>query len=362
MKRINLNILLLFFILLLAACGTKYTITTKIFQDGSCLRIMTARLDSSDYQGNPFFIPIDSTWKETVRMEQDTVENETVAVITVQKKYSSVEEMNLEFYRKDEISENPKLKMRFIKKFQWFYTKFRYEETYTQQFPFKYFPVSDYYTPEEIEVYIYEDAVADSLFFSGKDSLEQKRIHEELSKKGEDFIVDNIFEEFFVELQKTSKNAQHSYFRDRNLGKMKSDMKEELRPHLVKYFEGEADTSAFQILSRLDKYYGITAFSDLFLTDTTTFITFNKKLGVDVSANYIDDYEHNITLPGMLLNTNAPQIIDGFPNWKFGAELFVFCDHTMWAESKKINKWTFIVTGIVIILSVIMLLFKKRKK
>lgn len=362
MKKASRILFFVSLLLLLTACGVNYTITTKIFPDGSCLRTMTARLDSSNYEGNPFFIPIDSTWEQTVRMEKDTVKDETYAVVTVQKKYSSVEEMNREFYKKDEISEAPKLKMRFVKKFQWFYTTFRYEETYMQQFPFRHFPLSNYYTQEEIEAYIYEDPIADSLFYLGKDSLEQKRIRDELDKKGEDFIADNIFEEFFLDLQKSSKNAQHGFFRERNLDEMKSEMKEELKPYLMKHVEGDADTTALQILTRLDKYHGTTAFSEIYLNDTMSFEAFDKKLDVDIAANYIDDYEHNVSMPGTLLNTNAPQIIDGFPNWKFGAELFVFCDYTMWAESKQTNKWAFIVTIAIVILSIVMLVFRKRKK
>lgn len=362
MKKLSQFVFLISLMLLITACGVKYTITTKIFPDGSCLRVMTARLDSSNYHGNPFFIPIDSTWEQTVRMEQDTVKDDTYAVVTVQKKYSSVEEMNREFYNRDEISDTPKLTMRLTKKFQWFYTKFKYEETYIQQFPFRNFPLSNYYTQEEIEAYIYEDPVADSLFFLGKDSLEQKRIHEELDKKGEEFVADNIFEEFFLNLQKSSKKVSISFFRDQDLDELKSDMKKELRPYLVKHIEGDADTTALQILSRLDNYYGTKAFSELYSTDTTTFTMFNKKLEVDVSANYIDDYEHTITLPGILLNTNATQLVDGRPDWQFEASMFVFCDYTMWAESKKTNKWAFVVTIVLIILSFGMLLFRKRKK
>lgn len=362
MKKVKQLLVATILLLLFATCGVNYTITTRIFPDGSCLRIMTARLDSSEFNENPFFIHIDSTWKESITMEHDTSENKTFALVTVQKKYPSVEAMNKEFYRKDSISEAPNLTIRLKKKFQWFYTKFRFEETYVQQFPFRHFPLIDYFTQEEIEVWIFEDPVADSIYFSNTDSLERVRREKEFEQTGDDFIADNIFEEFYGEIQKVSENSDENFFKKHDLVNIKSEMKAKSKQSFTFFGEESSDTSAYQLLFQLDTTFKTKAFTNLLLIDPTAFKTFEKKLNNDYLANINDDYEHNVTLPGTLLNTNAHQIIDGNPKWKFELEQYVFTDFTMWAESRKTNKWAFIVTVAIILLSISMPLFRKRKK
>jgi hypothetical protein len=349
-------------ILLLTACGTDYTITTKIFADGSCLRTMTTRLDSSDYKCNPFFIDIDSSWNKTVSWEIDTAKDKTIAVVTVNKKFNSVEAMNNEFYKKDFVSEEPNLTMNFSKKFRWFYTKYRYEETYIQQFPFRHYPLSDYMTQEEIEVSIFEDPFADSVFFAGKDSVERARIEKNLSKKIDDFISENIFEEFYIELVKQSKISTNNFFSKTDLEKAKSEMFAQTKWSFSLYRGDSSDTSAFQILSRLDDMYNTKAFTDLSFSDTHAFKSFDKKSNTDYLANLNNDYTHNTSIPGTLINTNAQKIIDKIPNWNFEPEYFVFTDYTMWVESKRTNKWSYIVTIAVILLAIVMPFLRKRKK
>lgn len=362
MKKITQLIVASLLLLLFATCGVNYTISTRIFPDGSCLRTMTARLDSSEYDENPFFIHIDTTWEESITMERDTSENKTYAVVKVQKKYPSVEAMNKEFYRKDSISEAPNLSIRFKKKFQWFYTKFRYEETYAQQFLFLHFPLSNYYTEQEIELCIYGDSHADSIFFAGKDSLERKKIENELEQKGDRFFVDNIFEEFYLELQSVIENSNDSFFANQHLTQIKSEMKELLRPFFLLASEESSDTSALQILSRFDKHYNTKAFTNVALTNPMAFETFDKKLNNDYMANGINDYEHTIYMPGTLINTNSHQFIEGNPNWKFDGDKFFFADYIMWAESRSTNAWALITTIALIVLSISMTLFRKRKK
>jgi len=354
MKKIAQTLVVLAFILLLSTCGIDYTITTRINSDGSCERIMIARLDSSDLGENPFFIPIDSSWEKITKMEYDSTENNTIAVVTVRKKYSSVEEMNKEFYRKDSLSEVQNLTMNLHRKFRWFYTKYRYEETYAQQFPFRYFPLSNYFTEEEIKVYIYEDPIADSIFFSGKDSSEHVQIEEELEHKAEDFIYDNTLEEFYSELMRTSQMSDHKFFKSINLFEEKEKLMDEFRPCFTILEDNCIDTTAFLILVKLDKLYKTNAFTTLETIDSLAFKVFDQKLNTDFFAPADEDYEHNVLLPGTLLNTNAHKIIEGNPQWSFDLTYYVYCDFTMWAESKRTNNWAYIVTIILIIISITM--------
>ncbi len=362
MKKIAQTLIVTALILLLASCGINYTITTKIHPDGSCERIMIARLDSSDLGENPFFISIDSSWEKTTEMEYDSAENKSIAIVTVIKKYSSVEEMNKEFNRKDSLSEVQNLTMNLKKTFRWFYTKYRYEETYAQQFPFRHFPLSNYLTEEEIKVCIYEGPVADSIFFTGKDSAEQAQIEEGLDKKIENFIYENTFEEFYSELIRISRMSKHEFFKSITLSEEKERVMDEFRLCIALPEDNCMDTSAFSVLKKLDSSYQTNAFTALATIDSLAFKAFNHKLTIDFFAPAMEDYEHNVLLPGTLLNTNAQKIIKGNPQWSFDLSYYVYRNFTMWAESKKSNNWAYIVTMILIVASICMGIVRIRSR
>ena len=354
MKKIARTLVISTSIFLLATCGIDYTITTKINPDGSCERIMIARLDSSDLRENPFFIPIDSSWEKTTKMEYDSAENNTIAVVTVRTKYSSVEEMNKEFLRSDSLTEVQHLTMNLQKKFRWFHTKYRYEESYAQQFPFHHFPLSGYFTEEEIKVFIFEDPLADSIFFIGKDSSERAYIEELLEKKADKFIYENTFEEFYTELIRTSRMSDHTFFGSIILSEEKDKLMNEFKPCFTHLKDNCNDTSAILLLMRLDKLYSTDAFTTLGTIDSQAFKAFDQKLNTDYFAPANEEYEHNVQLPGTLLNTNAQKIIKGNPQWSFDLLNFVYCDFTMWAESKRTNNWAYVVTLILIVISLAM--------
>jgi hypothetical protein len=362
MKRITQSTIIIILLLFTAACGIDYTITTRIFPDGSCERTMTARLDSSDLKDDLFFIPIDSSWEKQTVWELDTMQKKKIAIVTVKKRYSSVEEMNSEFYEEGAISETQNIRIELKKKFRWFYTLYRYEETYIQHFPFRNFPLTNYLNEEEIAAYIYEDPAADSIYYAGKDSLEKKAMENKLDQQTAKYIADNIFEELYKEIIRTSEKSSSSFFDSINLPEEKENLSDALYSNFTFIGEAESDTCARQLLHKLDSLYDTHVFTDLVNSDSLAFNTFDTKLKLDFFSPANEDYEHFVELPGVLLNTNANAIIEGKPQWKFDLMRYVFSDYTMWAESKKTNKWAFAVTIAIIILAVILPLLRKIKK
>ena len=348
--------------LLIAACGTDYTINTRINSDGSCVREMVARIDSSKLKEDLFIIPIDSSWTRNIKMEYDSTKNKTIAIVTVSKKYASVDEMNMEFYQTDEMTERPNIKVYLKKKFRWFYTKYQYDETYVQQFPFRSFSIYHYLSEDEIQILIFDNEELDSIYFIGKDSTERKQIEEELAKKFDDYIGDNIIEEFYQELILVSQKTNVEFFKTIDLLQEKKRIFNELKSCMACFDEGGDDASVDTLLMLLDVEYGTRAFSELINEDSLAFKVYRKKMETDCYDNLLDDFEHNLELPGTLLNTNAQKIIIGRLKWKFEGEEFIFTDYKMWAESKKTNKWSFIITIAIILLAISMPLVRKGKK
>ena len=263
--------------------------------------------------------------------------------------------MHLEFHREDSISDVQNLSMSLKRKFRWFYTKYRYEETYAQLFPFRHFPLSKYFTEEEIRVYIYEDPTADSVFFSGKDSTEKAEIIKGFDRRAEEYLSDNILEEFYSELLRTSRISHHDLFNENPLPKEKDRILDEFRTCFnLPEEDCLEDSTAFSMLVRLDSLYSTDAFTTLTDADSLAFKTFNRKINTDFYAPGDEDYQHNVIMPGTLLNTNAFKISEGNPQWSFDLSRYVYSDFTMWAESKCTNRWAYILTIILILAAVIM--------
>jgi hypothetical protein len=352
-------------LLLLASCGTDYTISTRIYADGSCERIMTAKLDSTDYEGkNPFFIPIDSSWTQEVSYSPDTAEDKTIATVTVHKKFASVAKMNDEYHR-NKADERPNLLISLKRKFRWFYSIYHYEETYLKHFPFHHFDIKEYYSPEELEVIIYDKA--DSVLMAGMDSLEIKAYEKELIESEERYFYDNTFEEFYLELTRLDSIAKSGHLTSLGFNNFKDTLKEALvgrfdKNKVKQDNEVTKDTTAAQILAFLDSHFSTRTFTGLMEVDSLAFTKFDEAFSIDLEANQTDSYQHEITLPGMLLETNAQQILEGTPVWDFTLSAYFYSDFTMWAESRKPNNWAFIVTGILVLLMLVFAVFHIRKR
>jgi hypothetical protein len=71
--------------------------------------------------------------------------------------------------------------------------------------------------------------------------------------------------------------------------------------------------------------------------------------------------KNSITMPGILLKTNADSINGSQAFWNYNERYFFAKDYKMMAESRIINKWAFAVTAI-ILLSLIFLILKGIKR
>ena len=68
-----------------------------------------------------------------------------------------------------------------------------------------------------------------------------------------------------------------------------------------------------------------------------------------------------VTLPGTVVQTNAGQIKSGTATWKLDMDRLSFIDYHMHAESRMMNVWTIVVTGLVLLGLVIALVRGNRK-
>ena len=202
----------------------KYTITTRIFPDGSIERTMLVEGgDSSLLEGDfssvlkgSLPVPHDSTWEITtgceIKSAHDTT-TDTIYYCKAVKVFRNADELNKEL-NWDTIRENNAARqVKVEKRFRWFYTFYRYAETYKQVFPFKQKSITDYLSDEELELYhadddeLYYSTETDALLLkkdslavnslSKTDSVRMNKIKESIEEKYAEWMFANIFEDYF---------------------------------------------------------------------------------------------------------------------------------------------------------------------
>ena len=62
--------------------------------------------------------------------------------------------------------------------------------------------------------------------------------------------------------------------------------------------------------------------------------------------NGLNDYTNEVIMPGLILDTNAKDVEGNSVQWKFDYNRFLWEDYTMWVESRVVNRWAMILTGI----------------
>ena len=66
-------------------------------------------------------------------------------------------------------------------------------------------------------------------------------------------------------------------------------------------------------------------------------------------------------MPGILTETNSPSTKGNIVSWNVNTYSFLFEDITMEAESRVINKWMFILAGVILLSLIGLTIFKSRK-
>jgi hypothetical protein len=77
------------------------------------------------------------------------------------------------------------------------------------------------------------------------------------------------------------------------------------------------------------------------------------------------EFTYNLNMPGIILDTNADVLRGNRMRWDIDPTELFLSDKSCHAESRIVNRWAFIVSGIIILFAVFMLIWaalKKRKQ
>ena len=327
-KIITLAILPLLLIML--GCKKEYKTITKINPDGTCERTFIVTTGAQNTNKSVLPLPYDSTWKPY--WVQDTASKGDY-ILTAKKYFKSYDELTGLYERIN----NPnliKVNLKIEKRFRWFYTYYNYDEKYKMYNLFNKVPISKYLTQKELDNYI-----------AGKkdDSVKVKVNKWEERNYLEDFIDGYV--KAAIKLNDPSLSE-----------KIINDRKEEL---IRKLAGSKGDTDS--MVTQLNSFYKTKSFSkikDVIDKDINSITKRAERMG-DADGNYIN----SVSLPGLIVTTNADKIEGNKVSWEFESQRFTLNDFEMKAESRVMNVWAVVVSGIAVLLILTVLLipvFKRR--
>ncbi|MCF8396221.1 MAG: hypothetical protein K9H06_20180 [Melioribacteraceae bacterium] len=324
-KLINI-IAITFFILALTICR-EYQISTIVNDDGTLLRTVIVKGDSNSLLKSSFPIPKDDSWLiEKTRLEDE----KKTFVYTATKEFKDFEELNLEFNGK---SDKINIEVGMDLDFRWFYSYYTYREKYKSSMPFRHIPLDKFLTDKEIE------------------NFKKGDIDDELESKLDEWEMRNIVAYYYNQIIKTVSSSV-------DLGLTESEMKmksEEFYSAII-----EQDASEEDIIAILNEMFRGKDFSRYQTEFDNLFNDIEEKtvLVMEDDGTYINE----VTMPGIIISTNAKSIEGNKAIWNFESRQFLPMDFEMNVKSRAVNTWSIVITvglGILFIFIIIFTFVKK---
>lgn len=307
-------------------------ITTQIRPDGSISQTIVFQGDSTEIAEAPFALMKEEGWKK-----EWTIPEKDKYKLVVSKEFSSVKELNKTMNPSDTNQLVIRINSSLQRKFRWFFTRFEYEADILVANPFNYLDYKKYFTDEEVRLLaLNEDRRKNDPAF---DSLKYKDTEERFAE----YIFRNMYEDFYRQVLSILSEDKTLTLTRQELDTKKDD----IYRFLIDSLKGD---SPDDILGGFDHIVNHPDFQLIRSKYLNRFDDFQKRNEFHSAASD-DSYKFTIRMPGLLLQTNSPQIEGSETGWELTYYEFFFKNYTMTAESRMVNTWAFIVAGLIFILA-----------
>lgn len=355
MKRIRtISPVILCMIMLLSCNYRKTHVVNTIHRDGSVTRKVVVETNTQKFlEPKTFDVPIDNSWKKEITIDIDEKSNDTTWYLTAEKHFESVDEIN-EGYNND-LGENRAMnrKAGFSKRFRWFTTVFRFNETVEPIFNIS-CPISDFLTEEELDFFYLPEKIQVNLK-DGPDSTRIKAISDSVEEKSEKWL-------WTCEIRQWTEIFYDLFEDDPRLEISRDQMKLN-EPRFVRQFmEGDSADD----LETAFQYAVGEEFFNTFESEINHAVTLLEELDKTFWSGHAYDLE--IRMPGKLIASNgyarteADSAIGEGILWTVTSGYFLTEEYEMWAESKVNNYYIWLITGLFILFVAIGMVLNGRKK
>lgn len=306
--------------------------TSHINRDGSVLRTITFDDDSASVYRSEFPIPFDSTWQRTIQKLE-----ERHFRLTVSKLFPDVREMNIAL--KGTFGKTFQYQFTLDRGFQWFFTTYRFGETHLKTVQFDKIPMTDFLSTVEIESWR-EHEVERKPYPTKGDSLA-------LMSSGprfEQWLHRNLFEAVFDAFLGGVKKLNNPLLSSPVVEQHKDTLYELSEKSLAK---NNIDTVRLIFAKALKNPMVHKAWA----ANAEGFHDVKEKM----NASYGGSYVTNVIMPGLITNSNARTIEGNKATWRDYKDFAGFFGYTMWVESREVNWWAVILTGIIVLAILVLL-------
>jgi len=327
-----------FILLILVLSGCRdITVTTRINKDGTFTRLITITGDSADLFNKDLPYPIDETWR--METKRDTVDSSLF--VTYTKTFENADLLNKEIQSDTGWMKQIKREINIKKRFGFFYSYLSFNENIKAANPFQKIPIGDQLTAEEIKWLKNEVQPVTPADSSKRDDIEEKAMQmvaRSMAKEIMEILEDGIRRLKDPELSPQIVITYHDSI-------------------LKKVDNWEFDSSK-DFITSLATWSGRKKLLEIENNSTDLCKAFDSKITFFSHLIEMNDFEQTVEMPGLVTETNSLSLKGNQVEWKVEPLSFLLTDYTMYVESRVVNYWMFVLTGVIVLALLILLLIK----
>ncbi|HEX2968493.1 MAG TPA: hypothetical protein VHO46_05260 [Bacteroidales bacterium] len=349
MKR-HLKLISLFLFIVVASCNEPETIVTNyVHRDGSITRKIEMRnAEKPEFKTSDRQVPFDSTWIIRDSLEINT-KGDTTWIRTAEKTFLVIEALNLSYKLDSGANAKYTRYVSFEKKFRWFNTTYRFSENIDKILEFGY-PVRNFLNKDELAFFYSPQSLIEK-YLAGADSLKYKALNDSVRQKTDIWMIKSIIFVWIGQLGKLTAD------------KVTGQMIPELRQNEDRIY----NQLVFKYKDSIDSLWKEGVIQKDFLGEENAELF---KAEADSAAEYaingffndFRSYHLQTVMPGRLTGTNGFADTANVLLWPVNSVYFTTEPYEMWAESKVVNVWAWIISGMFILFVMTGFILRATKK
>jgi len=329
--------LLLSGLVVLSGCLEVDT-TTEVRRDGSLVRTVTVKGDSSSILAGGHGLPLDSSWEMTVEKV-----GEKKHLLTASRVFEDVASMNDALRGKGDLTLRSRVALE--EEFLWFFTAYRYQEVYETFNPYVRIPITDYVSPKELDLWLRHEIYEEPYRFKG-DSLSV----DDASDRYEQWYARSFFESYYALFLKGVELLGDPALTREDVESKKEELFQAVSESSPEPKRALIVGELFQNVLRTERVQAAIE------ANARGFEELERKEAFE-SRVFSNDYEAHVAMPGLITDTNAPTVEGNRASWSKFMTSCYFGEYEIWVESRVVNWWAIILTGALMLIGVTLYAF-----
>jgi hypothetical protein len=336
MKTKILIYMLLLIGFILSSCR-EINIKTTVNNDGSLTRIITLTGDSADVLNTNLPYPVDSSWAREFVMDSS---DSSVYICTYTKSFENADALNTEIQNDTGWRQQIKRDIEISKRFMFFYSFITYRQVYKAANPF----AEDYheYLSNEDVLWISEVKTKQNK----QDSIRYDSADARLWR----YWVNGVTVKIMKDLERGLVQLDDPGLKDFDL----SVYKDSIAANILDWSDGNFEVA----IDALAEWSGRQELALLHNIEPPVFQDLDNMNSFIENLLFEEKYTLEAEMPGLITETNSTKMNGNTVGWDIANLSFYFEDYEMYVESRIMNIWAFILSGVIVLLLLVTLIVK----